>query len=103
MIVPSVANSIRDPGPLGCSPTRSGCSFVILVAFSGGSLMCSTEHVDSLLFVDVDLELFSFLIMFRFEMLFVFPFPLLGLLMGYLVSSSLLFVVLLFLSKFLAL
>ena len=103
MIVPSITNSICDLGPSGCSLTRSGCSFGISVVFLGGSLVCSMAYVDNLLFVDINLELFLILIKFCFEMLFVFPCPLLGLLMDYLVLSSLLFMVLLFLLKFLAL
>ena len=95
MIVPSVANSIRDLGPSGCSLTSSGCLFVLLVAFSGSLVMWSLEYGDSLLFVGIVLELFSFFRMFCFEMLFVFPCPLLGLLVNYLVLLSFLFMVLL--------
>ena len=85
-IVPSIANSVRDLIPEGCSHTLSGFSFVLAVVFWGGLMMWSLEYGDSLLFVGVDLELFSFFSMFRFEMVFVIPCPLLCLWMYYLVS-----------------
>ena len=82
VIVPFVANAIRDLGPKGYPLTRNGGLFVLAVAFSGGLVMWSAEYEDSLLFIGGDLELFFFFCMFRFEVLFVFPCPLLGLLMN---------------------
>ena len=51
VIVPSVANSVRDLVPEGCSHTLSGFPFVLAVEFLGGSVMWSMKCFDNLLFV----------------------------------------------------
>ena len=89
MVMPSVADAVRDLGPKGSSLTLIGVSCVLVVLFSGESVRWSVKCLDSPLFVGDDLYLFLFYRMFRFKVLFVFPYFPLGRLLGYLVLSSL--------------
>ena len=95
VVIPCVADPVRDPGPKGSSLSLIGVSFVLMVLFLEGAVRWSVELLDSP-FVGYDLYLFLFHRKFRFKVLFVFHYFSLGCLLGYLVLSSLVCVNLLF-------